>query len=311
MNTPPASTGTVRRPGIWQKCTNLNWTGVLFVAPSVILVVALLFYPLGSAVFYSLTNKNLIKANYDFVGLANFSELLQDPTYWRAFAISIKWTALSLIGQLGLGFLLAMALDRIRHLSGLFRTLLIVPWAFPAIIIGFGWKWILNDVYGFVPNALRDIGLTDGLVALLADPDAVFWVVLGINIWFGTPLFMVNILSALKTVPADQLEAAVVDGASAFQRFRYVTLQHIRAVIGLLVVLRTIWVFNNFDLLFLITGGGPGDLTTTLPIYAYRTGWGLKQLGMASAVTITLLVFLIVVAVILFRFINRWEREDR
>ncbi len=83
----------------------------------------------------------------------------------------------------------------------------------------------------------------------------------------------------------------------------------IRAVIGLLVVLRTIWVFNNFDLLFLITGGGPGDVTTTLPIFAYRTGWGLKQLGMASAVTILLLVFLILVASILFRFITRWEKE--
>ena len=153
--------------------------------------------------------------------------------------------------------------------------------------------------------------ITDGLVALLANPDTVFWVVLGINIWFGTPLFMVNILSALKTVPEDQLEAAVVDGANPFQRFRHITLHHIRSVIGLLVVLRTIWVFNNFDLLFLITGGGPGDLTTTLPIYAYRTGWGLKQLGMASAVTILLLIFLVLVALVLFKLIGKWEREDR
>lgn len=122
---------------------------------------------------------------------------------------------------------------------------------------------------------------------------------------------MVNILSALKTVPQDQIEAATVDGANTFQRFWHITLHHIRAVIGLLVVLRTIWVFNNFDLLFLLTGGGPGDQTTTLPIFAYRTGWGLKQLGMASAVTILLLVFLIVIAFGLFKLIMRWEREDR
>ena len=204
-----------------------------------------------------------------------------------------------------------MVLDKIRHFSSVFRTLLIIPWAFPAVIIGFGWKWILNDVYGFLPNVLNDMHITDGLVALLANPDTVFWVVLGINIWFGTPLFMVNILSALKTVPEDQLEAAVVDGANPFQRFRHITLHHIRSVIGLLVVLRTIWVFNNFDLLFLITGGGPGDLTTTLPIYAYRTGWGLKQLGMASAVTILLLIFLVLVALVLFKLIGKWEREDR
>ena len=291
--------------------SKINWIGVLFVAPSVIVVVLLLFYPLGSSVFYSFTNKNLIKPHYDFVGFDNFVQLLKDPSYWRAFATSIKWTVLSLVGQLGLGFALAMVLDKIRHFSSVFRTLLIIPWAFPAVIIGFGWKWILNDVYGFLPNVLNDMHITDGLVALLANPDTVFWVVLGINIWFGTPLFMVNILSALKTVPEDQLEAAVVDGANPFQRFRHITLHHIRSVIGLLVVLRTIWVFNNFDLLFLITGGGPGDLTTTLPIYAYRTGWGLKQLGMASAVTILLLIFLVLVALVLFKLIGKWEREDR
>lgn len=292
-----------------QKVRDINWTGIAFVAPSVIVVVALLFYPLGSSIHYSLTNKNLIKANYELVGLDNFIRLLNDPTFWQAFVTSIKWTSLSIVGQLALGFILAMALNRIRHLSALFRTLLIIPWAFPAVIIGFGWKWILNDVYGVVPNTLANLGLTDGLIALLASPKTAFWVVLYINIWFGTPLFMVNILSALKTVPGDQIEAATVDGANAWKRFYYITLPHIRAVIGLLVVLRTIWVFNNFDLLFLITGGGPGDATTTLPIFAYRTGWGLKQLGTASAVTILLLIFLILVASILFRFISRWEKE--
>ena len=95
---------------------------------------------------------------------------------------------------------------------------------------------------------------------------------------------MVNILAALKTIPREQYEAAIVDGASSFQVFRYITIRHIRGVIGLLVVLRTIWVFNNFDLLYLLTGGGPSDLTTTLPIYAYKTGWNLKRLGTAEDV---------------------------
>ncbi|MFP7697223.1 carbohydrate ABC transporter permease [Trueperella sp. LYQ143] len=289
----------------------INWVGVAFVAPSVIIVVALLFYPLVSSAFYSMTTKHLIKPSYDFVGFDNFAKLIKDPAYWHAFFNSIKWTLASVLGQLGLGFALAMALNKVRRGSALFRTLLIIPWAFPAVIIAFTWKWLLNDVYGFVPNLLQDMSITDQVVALLADPGTVLWVVLGINIWFGTPLFMVNILSALKTVPADQLEAAHVDGANALQRFRHVTLHHIRSVIGLLVILRTIWVFNNFDLLFLITGGGPGDMTTTLPIFAYRTGWGLKQLGMASAVTILLLVFLSLIALVLFRFISRWEREDR
>src|SRR5690606_2583443 len=129
---------------------------------------------------------------------------------------------------------LALALEKVRRFSGLYRVLLIIPWAFPAIIIGFSWKWILNDVYGVVPNLLTRLGITDTNVSLLANPGTVVWVVLAINIWFGTPLFMVNILSALKTIPREQYEAARMDGASELQQFRFITLSHIRHVIGLL-----------------------------------------------------------------------------
>ena len=144
---------------------------------------------------------------------------------------------------------------------------------------------------------------------MLGNPTTTFWIALFINIWFGAPMFMVNILSALKTIPQEQYEAAMVDGASGWQRFRFITLTHIREVIGLLVILRTIWVFNNFDMLFLLTGGGPGERTTTLPIFAYQEGWNLRQLGVASTVTILLLIFLLALAFGAFRMLNRWEKE--
>ena len=124
----------------------------------------------------------------------------------------------SIIGQLAVGLVLALALDRVPRGSGVFRTLLIVPWAFPAIITAFAWKWILNDVYGFLPNLATTLGLTDKNMALLGNPATTFWVALLINIWFGAPMFMVNILSALKTIPQEQYEAAMVDGASGLQR---------------------------------------------------------------------------------------------
>ena len=230
--------------------------------------------------------------------------------FYHAFLTSIKWTVLSITGQLLVGFIAALSLNKIPKFSGFYRTLLIIPWAFPAIVIAFSWKWILNDVYGFIPNLLTQLHITKENINFLADPKTAFWIVLFINIWFGAPLFMVNILAALKTIPREQYEAAIVDGASSFQVFRYITIRHIRGVIGLLVVLRTIWVFNNFDLLYLLTGGGPSDLTTTLPIYAYKTGWNLKRLGTASAVTILLLLFLMAVCFGYFKLLNRWERED-
>ncbi len=147
-------------------------------------------------------------------------------------------------------------------------------------------------------------------MSFLSNPDAVMITVLAINIWFGAPLFMVNILAALKTVPKEQFEAATVDGANGWQRFAFITLPHVKKVVGLLVILRSIWVFNNFELLFLLTGGGPAGLTETLPIFAYRTGWGLQQLGVASAITVLLLVFLLILGTLAFRLLNRWDKKD-
>ncbi|RAV18720.1 carbohydrate ABC transporter permease [Paenibacillus contaminans] len=288
-----------------------NITGMLFILPAVLIVFLLLIYPIFSSIYFSFTSKHLIKASYSWVWFDNFKFVLTNPDFYRAFLNSVKWTVLSIAGQLLAGFATALALNKIPRFSGLFRTLLIIPWAFPAIVIAFSWKWILNDVYGFLPNLLSKLGITDHNINFLADPSFVFWTVVCINIWFGAPMFMVNILSALKTIPSEQYEAAVMDGATAWQSFWSITVRHIRGVIGLLLVLRTIWIFNNFDLLYLMTGGGPSDLTTTLPIFAYKAGWGLKQLGVASAITVILLLFLLCICFLYFRLLNKWEREDR
>ena len=283
---------------------------LVFVLPAMLIVFLLLVYPIISSVYFSFTSKNLIRPYHKWIWFDNFKFVLTNPEFYHAFLTSIKWTILSITGQLLVGFIAALSLNRIPKFSGFYRTLLIIPWAFPAIVIAFSWKWILNDVYGFIPNLLTQLHITKENINFLADPKTAFWIVLFINIWFGAPLFMVNILAALKTIPREQYEAAIVDGASSFQVFRYITIRHIRGVIGLLVVLRTIWVFNNFDLLYLLTGGGPSDLPTTLPIYAYKTGWNLKRLGTASAVTILLLLFLMAVCFGYFKLLNRWERED-
>ncbi|WP_147919111.1 carbohydrate ABC transporter permease [Ruania zhangjianzhongii] len=296
--------------GLWSRLAKADKVGLAFVLPSMVAVVGLLIYPVLSSVYYSLTDQSLLRRDHELVWLDNFQTLITNADFWSAFVTSIRWTAGSIVGQLLLGLLLALCLDKVRRFSGLYRVLLIVPWAFPPIVIGFGWQWILDDVYGFLPNLLTSLGITAENVSPLANPDTVFWTVLAINIWFGAPLFMVNILAALKTIPREQYEAALMDGANAWQQFSFITLRHIRNVIGLLVILRIIWVFNNFELLFLLTGGGPGDMTTTLPIFAYRTGWGLHQLGMASAITVLLLVFLLLMARIAFAALNYWERED-
>ncbi|AVK95037.1 sugar ABC transporter permease [Lysinibacillus sphaericus] len=283
----------------------------LFVMPAIIIVGLLFVYPFLSSIYFSFTTKNLLSPNYQFVGLENYRKVLADPDFWNSFFNSLKWTFFSLVGQVLVGFILALAIHRIKRFKWLYRTLLIIPWAFPTIVIAFSWQWILNGVYGYLPNLIVKLGLMNNPPAFFTDSTWAFVCLVGINIWFGAPLIMVNVLSALQTVPQEQFEAARIDGASSWQVFRFITLPHIRVVIGLLVVLRTIWIFNNFDIVYLLTGGGPSNATTTLPIFAYNLGWGTQLLGRSSAVTVLLFLFLLTICLLYFYIIRKWEKESK
>ena len=288
---------------------NRDLTRWLFVLPAIIVVCALFLYPICSSIFYSFTNKNLIRPTYSFVGFDNYVTILTDEAFWSSFFNSLKWTVFSLVGQLLVGFTAALALNRVKHLKGVYKTLLIIPWAFPSIVIAFSWKWILNGVYGILPNLLVQLGICDEIPQFLTEKTLAFVVLVLINIWFGAPMIMV--LSALQTVPQDQYEAAEIDGAKKWQSFLYITVPHIKIVMGLLVVLRTVWIFNNFDIIYLITGGGPAGSTETVPVYAYNMGWGTKLLGQSSAVTVLLFIFMMVICIGYFAVIGRWEKEDK
>lgn len=287
-----------------------NFTRWLFVLPAVVVVLALFIYPISSSIFYSFTTKHLIKPNYSIIGLENYHLVLNDPRFWEAFINSLKWTIISLAGQILFGFTTALTLNHVRKIRSIYRTLLIIPWAFPTIVIALSWKWILNGVYGFLPHFLHQLGLTDEVPQFFVGSVWPFLVVVFVNVWFGAPLIMVNVLAALQTVPRDRYEAAKIDGATSFQRFLYITMPHIKMVVGLLVVLRTVWVFNNFDIIYLTTGGGPAGVTTTLPLYAYDMAWGTKLLGVSSAVTVMIFIFLVAVCIGYFTVISRWEKKD-
>lgn len=284
----------------------------IFVAPAMLVVICLLIYPLLSTALYSFTNKTMIRKSFSFVGFENYIRILTDPDFWTSFGHSLVWTIFSVIGQVIIGFIGALCLNRIKSPAArsIFRIAAIIPWAFPSIATAMTWKWLLNGIYGFVPEMLQKLGLTDGLIQFFSDPSLVLPALIFINIWFGAPLILVNVYAALQTIPQDQYEAAQIDGASSLQSFRHITLPHIRTVVGLLVVLRTVWVFNNFDLIYMITGGGPAGASSTMPIYIYDTGWTGRLVGRASAASILLLLFLVILCVLYFKVISKWEKED-
>lgn len=283
----------------------------MWVLPAIVLVICLFVYPLGSQIFYSFTNKTLIKHAYGMKGLSNYISILRDKNFWVALYTSVKWTALSLLFQILVGFTAALALNSIRNSVArqIYRILLIVPWAFPTIAIAIIWKWLLNGIYGFIPTLLAKIGFAEKMPQFLSTPDMVIPTLVMVNVWFGFPLIMVNVLAALQTVSQEQYEAAQIDGAKKWHTFAYITLPHIKNVVGLLVVLRTIWVFNSFDIIYMITGGGPANISTTLPIYIYNLGWVNKYVGKSSAAAVILLFVLLSICALYFRVLNKWEKE--
>lgn len=283
-----------------------------FVGPAMIVVICLLIYPLLSTIVYSFTNKTMIHRTFSFVGFDNYIRAFKDPVFWASFGRTLIWTFASVLGQVIVGFIGALCLNRINSsvARNIYRIAAIIPWAFPSIATAMTWKWLLNGIYGYVPVTLQKFGLSENLIQFFSDTNLVLPTLIFINIWFGAPLIMVNVYAALQTIPRDQYEAAQIDGASSLQSFRHITIPHIRTVVGLLVVLRTVWVFNNFDIIFMITGGGPASASMTMPIYIYDTGWRGRMVGRASAASVILLLFLIIICVLYFSVINRWEKED-
>lgn len=289
-----------------------NLTRWLFVLPALAVVVSLLIYPVASTVYNSLTNRALIRPMYKFVGLTNYRNILRDAEFHGAFRTTLLWTFFSLLGQVLIGFIGALCLNRVRgkKLRTVYRIAMIIPWAFPSIAIALVWKWMLNGIYGFIPSLLMRLNVSEQMLQFLSDPRLVMPTLIGVNIWFGSPLIMVNTYAALQTIPRDQYEAAQIDGAGIFQSFRAITLPHIKVVIGLLVVLRTIWVFNSFDIIYMMTAGGPAGISSTMSIYIYKLGWVSRMTGKASAASLILLAFLLLLCGIYFAMLRRWEKEE-
>lgn len=287
----------------------MNFSSLLFILPVILVLVGLILYPVLVSIGYSFTNKHLIRPDLDFVGLSNYISVLTDSAFYDSLFFSLKWTVFSMLGQLLVGTIMALCLDAIELGKDLYRVLLIIPWAFPAIVIALVWKYLLNGVYGFIPNLLVETGVTETAIQFLSDPNLVFPTILFINIWFGAPLIMVNVLAALQTIPQEQYEAAKIDGANSWQVFWSITVPHIRNVIGLLVTLRTIWIFTNFDIVYLLTGGGPANTTRTLPIFAYNTGFGTMQLGRAAVISILMMLLLVIGSSIFLKYLNKREND--
>lgn len=277
----------------------------LFLLPGLACLSLVIVYPIAYNLVIAFTDTSLVYPDAAFVGLENFSVTLSDAVFWNAAYRTLQWTVLSVLGQMLVGLLAALALERVTRGRAAFRLILIVPWAFPAIVMAFGWRFMLDPLYGVANHLLLIFGWVDAPIAALSQRAFAMPILVLMNVWFGFPFMMVAIVAGLAAIPRELYEAARVDGANWWQELRYVTLPALWQIISVLVVLRTIWVFNNFEFVFLTTGGGPVDATTTLPIYAFQIGWQRYDLGRMAAVAIIMIALLSVLLALYTRLLRR------
>ena len=285
-----------------------NTQGWLFLLPSLVVLAGLIIFPVIYNTNLSLHDAHLLKpGRARFVGLSLYADLLRDSHYWQSIKVGFIWTFFSLLGQLIIGLGLALLINQKFIGRSVVRSLLIVPWVIPSAIVAITWRWMFNDVYGIISYVLMCLGLISEPLNWLGDTSLAMPSVIIVNLWRGFPLMMLLIFARLQTIPEEQYEAARVDGASTWQSFVYITLPNLRTVILIIALLRTIWIFNFFDLVWLLTGGGPLDKTMIPPVFVYLKMFGRFRLGEAAAISITLVVLLLILAIIYTTVLRRTQ----
>ncbi|WP_308170094.1 carbohydrate ABC transporter permease [Acrocarpospora catenulata] len=306
---------SLRQPGPLRRAWGRHWYAWAMTAPVLVVVGVLIGWPLLRGLYLSLTDAteanvgrtigvNVIPATYEFVGLANYADILTSSLFWERLSWTVLWTVACVSLHYGIGLGLAMMLHRKLRFRSAYRVLLILPWAIPAFVAAFIWRYLFNTDYGVLNAMLEAAGF--GSVGWLDDPTTAKLAVIAVNVWAGVPFMMVALLGGLQSIPADLYEAAEMDGATAWQRFRHVTVPGLRSVSSTVVLLGTIWTFNMFPMIFLITGGGPGNSTEILVTYAFREAFtGVRDYSGSAAWGAIILALLVVLATVYRRALRR------
>lgn len=292
-------------PGRLRHSWNKYWYAWAFVTPVVVVMVLIILWPLIQGILLSFTDateKNVAKtiggrtipATYDFVGLRNYVDVLGSSDFWTIFARTVVWTVINVFFHFTLGLIMALTLNRTLKGRALYRALLIVPWAVPAMVATYMWRLLLTGD-GLVNEMFSWVGIP--AVPWLTETTWLFISCIIVNIWVGVPFMMVALLGGLQSIPAELYEAAEVDGATPWQRFRNVTMPGLASVASTVVLLGAIWTFNMFAIIYLMAPQGQRGDIATLPVEAYDLAFtGIRQYAVSSTYGALILSILLVFA---------------
>ncbi len=294
-----------------KKVDKISYTPYKFLAPTIAAMLLLMGYPLVNNVWLAFQRKNLLTPNKTgFYGFGNFAAIFADKDIpmiaWHTLIFVVCTVGL----QFFLGFGLAMALRKPFRGRKVYQSIVFVPWAFSGMIVGLIFKWLFNGEFGAVNDILLKLNLISQKISFLGSSSLALMVVILALVWVGVPFFAIMILAALQSIPSSLYEAADIDGAGSFTKFFSITLPFIKPTIIMTLLLRTIWVFNNADMIYVITQGGPGNSTHTLSSYLYAKSLSSLDFGYTAALGLIFMIGLAIYASIVIRVTNYEEAGD-
>ena len=292
----PALARDVGRPG--RRGWGERYVQYWLVLPALVMMCAVLIYPLAYSMWISFFDWNISSVDNSFLGLRNYVESFTNASSRFIFTQTIAFTVVCIALEFAIGMALALLMARQFVGRGLARTLLLLPMLTAPVLAGFNFRWIFNDRFGLANQVLIKLGLDP--VAWLADANWARFAIVVVTIWQGIPFVMLLLLAGLESLPTSPFEAAIVDGATAWQRFLHITLPLLRPVIVVAVSLRVIDLFRTFDTVYILTFGGPGHATELLPFYIYRAAFSSGRFGFASALSYVALAVTLLILIPLF-----------
>lgn len=267
--------------------------------PALAVLLVMTVYPVIFTVIYSFTNYNYLKQTHKFIGWKNYADIFGDPYFIQALLNTVKFTILAVVLEIAFGLLLSLFVNSLRRGQKIMRTILLLPYLLPAVTVALIFRMMLSPNYGIINKLLTAAGLP--VFNWFYDTRTAFLMILLIDVWQNIPFAFLMIYARLQTVPKGQYEAAAIDGASAFQKFRYVTLPNIGSGIALCAMLRTIDSFRLFEKVNILTGGGPAGTTSTVTQYMYTYGIRTLKFGYGSAVSIVMTVIVLILSAVYIR----------
>jgi len=269
-------------------------TGYAYLVPAALCLLATVVVPIAKAIQMSLYNDVLFKPqDYRFIGLANYMRLAQDPVFWLTLWNSFVWVFGSVVLQFVAGFAAALLLHQAFTGRAVVRTVVLLPWIIPGVVVGLIWEWLYQPNYGVINDLLINAGWLHDRVAWLSNPDLAMAAVVFTNVWRGIPFFAIMLLAGLQAVPEELYEAARIDGAGVLDRFWHVTLPLMRPIIVVATATRIIWTFNYADLIFVMTSGGPANATQITSTYTLLQAYSNLDFGYAAALSVVLLLVML------------------